>query len=97
MSDLNELNVGQKWYVVHTYTGYENKKFSSLETNGKISRIYFCKPDTWCNVEIAIDNLKIYEYMPFEFNGISDDGGVLFNETPEMPNTCFTHLSHAVA
>ena len=69
------------------YTGYENKKFSSLETNEKISRIYFCKPDTWCNVEIAIDNLKIYEYMPFEFNGISDDGGVLFNETPEIDIT----------
>ncbi len=73
--------------ILGEYTGYENKKFSSLETNGKISRIYFCKPDTWCNVEIAVDNLKIYEYMPFEFSGISDDGGVLLNETPEIDLT----------
>ena len=25
MSDFNELTAGQKWYVVHTYTGHENK------------------------------------------------------------------------
>ena len=25
MSDINEMNVGLRWYVAHTYSGYENK------------------------------------------------------------------------
>lgn len=32
MSNLNELNVGARWYVAHTYSGYENKVKTSLET-----------------------------------------------------------------
>jgi transcriptional antiterminator NusG len=31
MSDFNELNVGPKWYVAHTYTGYENKVKNTIE------------------------------------------------------------------
>lgn len=31
MSDFNELNVGPKWYVIHTYTGYENKVKLTIE------------------------------------------------------------------
>ena len=31
MSDFNELNQGPKWYVVHTYTGYENKVKATIE------------------------------------------------------------------
>ncbi len=31
MSDINELNVGVRWYVAHTYSGYENKVKASLE------------------------------------------------------------------
>ena len=31
MSDINEMNVGQRWYVAHTYSGYENKVKASLE------------------------------------------------------------------
>ena len=31
MSDFNELNEGLKWYVVHTYSGYENKVKYNLE------------------------------------------------------------------
>ncbi len=31
MSDINEMNVGMKWYVVHTYSGYENKVKANLE------------------------------------------------------------------
>lgn len=31
MSDINEMNVGQRWYVAHTYSGYENKVKTSLE------------------------------------------------------------------
>ena len=31
MSDFNELTAGQKWYVVHTYTGHENKVKTTIE------------------------------------------------------------------
>lgn len=31
MSDFNELNQGPKWYVIHTYAGYENKVKAYLE------------------------------------------------------------------
>ncbi len=31
MSNINEMNVGPRWYVVHTYSGYENKVKASIE------------------------------------------------------------------
>ena len=31
MSDINEMNVGPRWYVAHTYSGYENKVKVNLE------------------------------------------------------------------
>ena len=31
MSNINEMNVGLRWYVAHTYSGYENKIKNSLE------------------------------------------------------------------
>ena len=31
MSNINEMNVGPRWYVAHTYSGYENKIKTSLE------------------------------------------------------------------
>ena len=31
MSDINEMNVGIRWYVVHTYSGYENKVMASIQ------------------------------------------------------------------
>ena len=31
MSDINEMNVGVRWSVAHTYSGYENKVKASLE------------------------------------------------------------------
>ncbi|MBQ4584909.1 MAG: transcription termination/antitermination protein NusG [Clostridia bacterium] len=31
MSDLNELNVGPKWYIVHTRAGHENKVMLAIE------------------------------------------------------------------
>ena len=31
MSDINEMNVGPRWYVAHTYSGYENKVQANLE------------------------------------------------------------------
>ncbi len=31
MSDINTMNVGIRWYVAHTYAGYENKVMDSLK------------------------------------------------------------------
>ena len=31
MSDIDGMNVGLRWYVAHTYSGYENKVKASLE------------------------------------------------------------------
>ena len=31
MSDIDSMNVGLRWYVAHTYSGYENKVKTSLE------------------------------------------------------------------
>ena len=31
MSDFNEMNAGPRWYVAHTYSGYENKVKMNLE------------------------------------------------------------------
>ena len=31
MSDFDEMNLGPRWYVVHTYSGYENKVKISIE------------------------------------------------------------------
>jgi len=31
MSDFDEMNLGPRWYVIHTYSGYENKVKTSIE------------------------------------------------------------------
>ena len=31
MSDIDGMNVGLRWYIAHTYAGYENKVKASLE------------------------------------------------------------------
>ena len=31
MGDINEMNVGPRWYVAHTYSGYENKVKANIE------------------------------------------------------------------
>lgn len=31
MSDINEMNLGPRWYVAHTYSGYENKVKANLQ------------------------------------------------------------------
>ncbi len=55
MSDINEMNVGPRWYVAHTYSGYENKVKASLEKiveNRGLSHLIF---DVRIPVEIVIE------------------------------------------
>ena len=44
MSDFNELNVGPRWYIAHTYTGYENKVKATIDrvvANRNLSDVIF--------------------------------------------------------
>ena len=44
MSDINEMNVGPRWYVAHTYSGYENKVKASIEKiieNRGLNHLFF--------------------------------------------------------
>ncbi len=55
MSNINEMNVGPRWYVAHTYSGYENKIKTSLEKaieNKGLSDSFF---DIQIPVEITIE------------------------------------------
>lgn len=55
MSNINEMNVGPRWYVAHTYSGYENKIKNSLENvieNKGLSDLFF---DIKIPVEITIE------------------------------------------
>ena len=55
MSDINEMNAGSRWYVAHTYSGYENKVKTNLEKiveNRGLSNLIF---DVRIPVEIKIE------------------------------------------
>ena len=55
MSNINELNVGPRWYVVHTRSGYENKIKTSLERvieNKGLTDLFF---DIQIPVEVVIE------------------------------------------
>jgi transcriptional antiterminator NusG len=55
MSNINEMNVGPRWYVAHTYSGYENKIKTSLEKvieNKGLGDLFF---DIQIPVEITVE------------------------------------------
>ena len=55
MGNIDEMNVGVRWYVAHTYSGYENKVKASLEKiveNRGLSHLIF---DVKVPVEIVIE------------------------------------------
>ncbi len=57
MSDFNEMNAGPRWYVAHTYSGYENKVKANLEKiveNRGLSHLIF---DVRIPVETVTQNV----------------------------------------
>ena len=55
MSDINELNLGPRWYVAHTYSGYENKVKANIEKiveNRGLGHLIF---DVKIPVEITVE------------------------------------------
>ncbi len=70
MSNINEKNQGPRWYVAHTYTGYENKVKDSIEkiveNRGLGHLIYDIKVPTEEVVEVNDKGVeKIVEVKPF--------------------------------
>ena len=56
MSDFDELNLGPRWYVAHTYSGYENKVKANLEKiieNRGLGHLIF---DIRIPVETVVEN-----------------------------------------
>ena len=65
MSDIDGMNVGLKWYVAHTYSGYENKVMANLEkiveNRGLGNLIYDIKVPVETVVEKDGDKEKVQE------------------------------------
>ena len=50
MSDIDGMNVGLRWYIAHTYAGYENKVKANLEKiveNRGLGNLIYDIPPTW--------------------------------------------------
>ena len=65
MSDIDGMNVGLKWYVAHTYSGYENKVMANLEkiveNRGLGNLIYDIKVPVETVIEKNGDKEKVQE------------------------------------
>ena len=55
MSNINEMNVGLRWYVAHTYSGYENKIKNSLENVIENKGLHDLIADIKIPVEITVE------------------------------------------
>lgn len=69
MSDIDGMNVGLRWYVAHTYSGYENKVKSNLEkiieNRGLGHLIYDIKVPIETVIEKNGDKEKVVELKIF--------------------------------
>lgn len=69
MSDIDGMNVGLKWYVAHTYSGYENKVKANLEkiveNRGLGNLIYDIKVPVETVIERDGDKEKVEEVKVF--------------------------------
>ena len=69
MSDIDGMNVGLRWYIAHTYAGYENKVKASLEkiveNRGLGNLIYDIKVPFETVIEKNGDKEKVVEIKTF--------------------------------
>ena len=69
MSDIDGMNVGLRWYIAHTYAGYENKVKASLEkiveNRGLGNLIYDIKVPAETVIEKSGDKEKVVEIKTF--------------------------------
>ena len=55
MSDIDGMNIGLRWYVAHTYSGYENKVKTNLEKIIENRGLHHLIKDVRIPVEITVD------------------------------------------
>ena len=69
MSDIDGMNVGLRWYIAHTYSGYENKVKANLEkiveNRGLGNLIYDIKVPSETVIEKNGDKEKVVEVKTF--------------------------------
>ena len=69
MSDIDGMNVGLRWYIAHTYAGYENKVKANLEkiveNRGLGHLIYDIKVPSETVIEKNGDKEKVVEIKTF--------------------------------
>ena len=69
MSDIDGMNVGLRWYIAHTYSGYENKVKANLEkiveNCGLGNLIYDIKVPSETVIEKNGDKEKVVEIKTF--------------------------------
>ena len=69
MSDIDGMNVGLRWYIAHTYAGYENKVKANLEkiveNRGLGNLIYDIKVPSETVIEKNGDKEKVVEIKTF--------------------------------
>ena len=69
MSDIDGMNVGLRWYIAHTYSGYENKVKANLEkiveNHGLGHLIYDIKVPSETVIEKNGDKEKVVEIKTF--------------------------------
>lgn len=69
MSDINEMNAGPRWYVAHTYSGYENKVKANLEKIVENRHLEHLIYDVYIPMETSVekdgDEEKIVESKMF--------------------------------
>ena len=69
MSDIDGMNVGLRWYIAHTYSGYENKVKANLEkiveNRGLGNLIYDIKVPSETVIEKNGDKEKVVEIKTF--------------------------------
>ncbi len=69
MSDIDGMNVGLRWYIAHTYSGYENKVKANLEkiveNRGLGNLIYDIKVPAETIIEKDGDKEKVIEQKIF--------------------------------
>ena len=69
MSDIDGMNIGLRWYVAHTYSGYENKVKANLEkiveNRGLGNLIYDIKVPVETVIEKDGDKEKVQELKIF--------------------------------
>ena len=92
MSDINTMNVGVRWYVAHTYSGYENKVKDSITKiieNRKLDNLIF---DIKIPVEKVVINKKRKSKASDNFDEVENASDEVIEERKIFPSYVFIKM-----